>query len=64
MKPEYAVSEKDKPRTEFEEICKDLKPDLNNFLFSRVPGGLTIEEFEVIATKIYSEILESWEKFI
>ena len=45
---------------EFDVMMRDLKPDLNNFLFSRVHKDMTIEQFEILAVKIYNLIIETW----
>jgi hypothetical protein len=64
MNPEYSVSKNDQIKSERESVLRELNPDINNFLFSRVPGGLTIDEFEQLSTEVYTLINIVWEKFI
>jgi hypothetical protein len=43
-----------------ENLINDLKPDINNFLYSRLPTTLTLGEMEFLACKIHDLIWETW----
>jgi hypothetical protein len=65
-------SKKSKDRVEtsydFEEKRKNFidnfKIDLNNFMYDRVPGKITIDEFEALTCDIHERVCKEWEKFI
>jgi len=68
MKPEFSSRDmlEEQAATESmqeqkEAVLQDLKPDPNNFLFSRVPYSMTIAQFEVLTTDIYSRIDKAWD---
>jgi len=56
--------EEQKMETEYDRIMRELKPEINNFLFSRLPGEMTLDEFEKVSIDIYKIIFESWQKYI
>lgn len=39
----------------------ELKPDLNNFLFPRLPGTMTLYDMERLACEIHDLIMSKWE---
>ena len=49
------------PETLYEMLVHDLKSDLNEFLYSRVPETMTIKQFENLAVKIHDMILNTFE---
>jgi len=45
------------------DLLKDLKPNINNFLFPLVLGNMTIRDFEALTCKVYDVItneLQDW----
>jgi hypothetical protein len=49
------------PEKLYETLLHDLKSDLNDFLYSRVPETMTMKQFEDLSVKIHDMILESFE---
>lgn len=41
---------------------KDLKPQINEFLFPLVPDGMTIKEFEELSCAVFKLMVEAWAK--
>jgi hypothetical protein len=57
---EKAANEFDKER--FEAIVENLKTDINNFLWDRLPNNITLEKEKIIATRTFDMIFNSWNK--
>ena len=45
----------------YQKIVRDLKSEVNEFLFSRVPDKMTMKEFEGLAREVFNKIWEKWE---
>ena len=44
------------------DYLNELKDDLNNFLFQRVPGKMTISQFEALSVTMHAVFIESVEQ--
>lgn len=45
-----------------EEIMSGAKVEINTLFYTLVPKTITIEEFELFTTKVYSELAELWDR--
>ena len=65
-KEELEVFEKEQEKREFlsqkESILETLKPELNNFLWMRLPPNMTLDEAEDFACAIFEKIRDMWEE--
>ena len=43
-----------------ERVFEDLKIDLNNFMYIRVPSTMTIGEFETLTVEMCKLVYDSW----
>ena len=41
----------------------ELKMEVNEFLYGRLPDGTTLKEMEDVASKVYGLISAEWDKF-
>lgn len=44
-----------------EDLSKNLKKYINEFLYDKVPSTMTIGEFERLSCKIHDLIIKEWE---
>lgn len=43
-------------------ITRELKSEINEFLFQRLPDSTTLKEMEELACEIHNKIYEMWDK--
>ncbi len=58
---EDAAAREDDAAREKENVLSELKTDINNFLYTRVPQKMTIEDFENLAVELCEKIRDLWE---
>ncbi len=51
-----------RPVDGFKNVTDELKPDINEFLFSRLPGEMTLAQVDKLACKIYQLIEDAAEE--
>jgi hypothetical protein len=44
-------------------ITRELKSEVNEFLFQRLPDSCTLKEMEELACEIHDKIYAMWDKF-
>jgi len=49
---------------QYNSLIEELKVDLNNFLYSKMPPSMTLIEFENLSIEIFKLINEEWIKRI
>ena len=60
MGPDKTTKPVEDIATKWEDVVPTLKEEINNFLFAKVPGIMTISEFEDLACDIMTRIHEAW----
>jgi len=64
MQPPVEPTQEEIDKAEDEELKKDLindlKSEINEFLFSKIPGSMTMRQFEVLSMDIHSRIFKEW----
>ena len=48
----------------YQELCRTLKVDVNQFLFPLVPGTMTIDQFQTLSTTIHDMILQLYQNIM
>lgn len=55
---------KEKKAQEYEKFLSEravhLKPEINSLLFAWLPGQTTLDEMDMIAVRLYEEIMAMW----
>lgn len=60
LKPEPFDPDEYELEKQKEQLVHNLKTEINEFLFSRIPPETTIKEFDRLAMQIHDAIWEVW----